>query len=94
MKNPIRIGLVGSKFMGRAHSNAWKKAASFFEVPLQPVLQIACARHQKSLEEFAAQWGWQQTETDWKKRRGHRTAAAVALRGGDRGGPRGQTHLL
>jgi predicted dehydrogenase len=67
MKKELRIGLVGSKFMGRAHSNAWKKAASFFEVPLQPVLQIACARHQKSLEEFAAQWGWQQTETDWKK---------------------------
>ena len=40
MKNPLRIGLIGSKFMGRAHSNAWKKAASFFETPLRPVLQV------------------------------------------------------
>ena len=67
MKSDLRIGLIGSKFMGRAHSNAWKKAAAFFETPLQPVLQVACARHRDSLEAFAAQWGWQQTETDWKK---------------------------
>jgi predicted dehydrogenase len=31
------------------------------------VLQVACARHRPSLEEFASQWGWHQTETDWKK---------------------------
>lgn len=67
MKNELRIGLIGSKFMGRAHSNAWKKAGAFFDIPLQPVLQVACARQQNSLHEFAAQWGWQHTETDWKK---------------------------
>lgn len=67
MKHDLRIGLIGSKFMGRAHSNAWKKAGLFFDVALQPVLQVACARHQASLSEFASQWGWQQTETDWKK---------------------------
>lgn len=67
MKKELRIGLIGSKFMGRAHSNAWKKAALFFNPPLQPVLQVVCARHRPSLEAFAAQWDWQQTETDWKK---------------------------
>ncbi len=67
MNSELRIGLIGSKFMGRAHSNAWKKAGLFFDIPLQPVLQVVCARQQNSLHEFAAQWGWQQTETDWKK---------------------------
>jgi predicted dehydrogenase len=67
MKKELRIGLIGSKFMGRAHSNAWKKAALFFDPPMRPVLQVACARHRPSLEEFASQWGWHQTETDWKK---------------------------
>ncbi len=67
MKKDLRIGLIGSKFMGRAHSNAWKKAALFFNPPLQPVLQVACARHRPSLEEFATQWGWKETETDWRK---------------------------
>ena len=42
MKHDLRIGLIGSKFMGRAHSNAWKKAGLFFDVALQPVLQVAC----------------------------------------------------
>ncbi|MEI6713543.1 MAG: Gfo/Idh/MocA family oxidoreductase [Verrucomicrobiota bacterium] len=67
MKSELRIGLIGSKFMGRAHSNAWKKAGSFFDIPLRPVLQVVCARQQNSLQEFATQWGWQHTETDWKK---------------------------
>jgi predicted dehydrogenase len=67
MKKELRIGLIGSKFMGRAHSNAWKKASLFFEPPMQPVLAVACARHRPSLEAFANQWGWRQTETDWKK---------------------------
>ena len=66
MKQALRIGLIGSKFMGRAHSNAWKKAGLFFPVPLHPVLQVACARHQASLSEFATQRGWQQTETEWR----------------------------
>jgi hypothetical protein len=67
MKQELRIGLIGSKFMGRAHSNAWKKAGLFFDAALQPVLQVVCARQQTALSEFAAQWGWQETETDWRK---------------------------
>jgi predicted dehydrogenase len=67
MNNELRIGLIGSKFMGRAHSNAWKKAAHFFELPAQPALQVACSRHEDSLREFATQWGWRQTETNWRK---------------------------
>lgn len=67
MNQELRIGMIGSKFMGRAHSNAWKKAGLFFEIPLQPVLQIVCARQQNALHEFAQQWGWHRTETDWKK---------------------------
>ena len=67
MNNELRIGLIGSKFMGRAHSNAWKKAGLLFDLPAQPVLQMACSRHEASLREFATQWGWRETETDWKK---------------------------
>jgi predicted dehydrogenase len=53
--------------MGRAHSNAWKKAPLFFDLPQQPVLKAACGRHESSLKEFAEKWGWEETETDWKK---------------------------
>ncbi|HEX8277951.1 MAG TPA: Gfo/Idh/MocA family oxidoreductase, partial [Segetibacter sp.] len=67
MDKKVNIGIVGYKFMGRAHSNAWKKASLFFDVPLQPVLKVACGRHEASLKEFAQKWGWEETETDWKK---------------------------
>ena len=63
----LRVGIVGYKFMGKAHSNAWLKAPQFFDLPRKPVLQVACGRSEQPLKEFAARWGWQHTETDWKK---------------------------
>jgi len=53
--------------MGKAHSNAWKKVPLFFDVPVHPVLKVACGRNESQLKEFAQKWGWEQTETDWKK---------------------------
>lgn len=66
MKN-LNVGIVGYKFMGRAHSNAWLKAPLFFDVPVTPVLKVACGRHETDVAEFAERWGWQEIETDWKK---------------------------
>jgi predicted dehydrogenase len=63
----LNIGIIGYKFMGRAHSNAWKKAPLFFDLPVQLVLKVACGRQETSLKEFATKWGWEETETDWKK---------------------------
>lgn len=67
MAKELNVGIVGTKFMGKAHSNAWKKAPLFFDTPAKPVLKVACGRHEASLKSFAEQWGWQETETDWKK---------------------------
>ncbi len=63
----IRIAILGHRFMGRAHSNAWSQAAKFFDLPFKPVLQIACGRDEDALNTFADRWGWQETETDWRK---------------------------
>ena len=63
----LRVGIVGYKFMGKAHSNAWLRAPQFFDLPCKPVLQVACGRSEKPLKEFAERWGWKHTETDWKK---------------------------
>ena len=67
MEKQLNIGIIGYKFMGRAHSNAWLKAPLFFDIPATPVLKAACGRQQESLSEFAQKWGWEETETDWKK---------------------------
>jgi predicted dehydrogenase len=62
----LRVGIVGYKFMGKAHSNAWLKAPLFFDLPFKPVLQAACGRNEKLLSQFAERWGWKHTEADWK----------------------------
>ena len=64
---PINVALVGCKFMGKAHSNAWKNVAHFFDLGVRPVLKVACDTNEKVLGEFAAKWGWEETETDWHK---------------------------
>ena len=67
MAKPLSIGIVGYKFMGKAHSNAYLKASRFFELPYTPVLKVACGRHGKGLADFARTWGWQEVETSWEK---------------------------
>ncbi len=66
VKKPFRIGLIGTGFMGRAHSNAYKKAPNFFDLPFEPVLQAVCARSDGAAAAFAKQWGFESAETDWR----------------------------
>ena len=63
----LNIGMIGYGFMGRAHSNAFRRVANFFELPCQPVLKTVCARNADRARAFAAQWGYESIETDWKQ---------------------------
>lgn len=63
----LNVAIIGYKFMGKAHSNAWKNVNHFFDVPFKPVLKVACGRNAEAVQEFADRWGWEETETDWKK---------------------------
>lgn len=66
-KKKLNIGMVGYGFMGRAHSNAFSQVSHFFDSAYQPVLKAACARDATKLKAFADQWGYESTETDWRK---------------------------
>jgi predicted dehydrogenase len=66
MKN-LNIGLIGYGFMGRAHSNAFRKVANFFDLEYQPVLKAVCARDPEKVKTFAKRWGYESFETDWRK---------------------------
>src|SRR5476651_755298 len=66
-KKPLRVGMIGYGFMGRAHSNAYKQVGQFFPSQHQVVLQAACARNEPEIKKFAEQWGYASIETDWKK---------------------------
>jgi predicted dehydrogenase len=61
----LNIGMIGYKFMGKAHSNAWRQAPYFFDLPVCPILHTLCGRNAAAVEEAAAQMGWQHTATDW-----------------------------
>ena len=67
MKKPLRIGLIGYGFMGRTHSNAFRKVSNFFDLEHEPVLQAVCARDERKVKAFADKWGWQSIETNWKR---------------------------
>src|SRR5947208_13538019 len=62
----INVCLVGQKFMGRTHSNAFLKVGKFFDVPILPVMHTIAGRNREELEEFARRWGWQHATTDWR----------------------------
>lgn len=66
MKRPIPVALIGQKFMGRAHSNAWSQVARFFDLELTPELHIVAARDKRELAPFAQRWGWEKWTDDWR----------------------------
>jgi predicted dehydrogenase len=67
VKKPLNIGLVGYGFMGRTHSNAYKRVNDFFEVAYRPVLKAVCGRTAEGATAFAEKWGYESIETDWRK---------------------------
>jgi predicted dehydrogenase len=62
----LNIGLVGYGFMGRAHSNAFSKVDHFFPGEYRVVRKAVCARDHAKAGAFAAQWGYDSAETDWR----------------------------
>ena len=66
-KKQLRVGMIGYGFMGRAHSNAYKQVGQFFPSGYEVVLKAACARNAEQIKKFAEQWGYESTETDWRK---------------------------
>src|SRR3990170_7464148 len=67
MKRQINIGLIGTQFMGKAHSNAWSKVPYFFDTHLMPVLHTACSRNETQRQKFISQYHWQHGESSWEK---------------------------
>jgi predicted dehydrogenase len=67
MSKPLNVGMIGYGFMGRAHSNAYRKVNNFFDLDFRPVLKAACARSADKAKAFADKWGYESVETDWRK---------------------------
>lgn len=63
----MNVALIGTKFMGKAHSNAWLNAPHFFDMGIRPVLKVIVGQDARGTQEIAERWGWEEWSTDWKQ---------------------------
>ncbi|MFJ5621571.1 Gfo/Idh/MocA family protein [Peribacillus loiseleuriae] len=61
----IKVGMVGYKFMGKAHSHAYKDLPLFFPNVIRPEMKVICGRNTKEVVKAAYQFGWEEHTTDW-----------------------------
>ena len=62
---PLGVAAIGYAFMGKAHSNAWRNVASFFNVPAFEQ-KVLVGRYASAVSEAAAKYGWAGSATDWR----------------------------
>jgi predicted dehydrogenase len=67
MARTFRVGLIGYRFMGRAHSNAWRQAPRFFNLKANVELHTICGRNPAGVQAARGQLGWQHAATDWRE---------------------------
>jgi len=63
----LNVGMIGSGFIGKVHSNAFRQVGHFFDTPYDVRCKVICGRNRAKLEQAASQWGWTEIETDWEK---------------------------
>ena len=63
----IGVGLVGYRFMGRVHSNAYRQVARFFDVDPIPRMRAICGRDEDAVKAAAGSLGWEEYETDYSR---------------------------
>ena len=63
----LSVGMVGHAFMGAAHSQAWRNAPRFFDLPLRPRLTALAGRDAGTrVTDAADRLGWESAETSWQ----------------------------
>ncbi|MBZ5201976.1 Gfo/Idh/MocA family oxidoreductase [Planomicrobium chinense] len=62
----LNIGMVGYKFMGKAHSNAYRALPMFFPDRITPTMKVICGRNTEAVSAAAEQFGWAEYTSDWK----------------------------
>src|SRR5699024_9021750 len=65
--SPLRVAMIGYSFMGRAHSQGWRVAPRFFDLPLDPQMAVLVGRNEEAATAAARKLGWAEVETDWRR---------------------------
>ena len=67
MKKDINVGMIGYKFMGKAHSQGLTKLPMFFDTSLNIVKKAICGRDEEWVKQSQEKFGWDSYETSWEK---------------------------
>ena len=63
----MRVAMIGYGFMGAAHSQGWRVAPRFFDLPAKPEMALLVGRNGRAVASAADKWGWSETSTDWRE---------------------------
>ena len=66
MTENLRVAMIGYGFMGAAHSQGWRVAPRFFDLPAQPAMSVVVGRNHAAVSAAADKWGWSEAATDWR----------------------------
>jgi predicted dehydrogenase len=61
----MRVAMIGHGFMGAAHSQGWRVAPRFFDLPAFPEMSLLVGRNTEKVVADAERWGWAETSGDW-----------------------------
>lgn len=67
MDNTLNVGLIGYKFMGKAHSNAFQRIGMFFDPAVNIGMKCICGREEEWVRESAEKFRWESYETSWER---------------------------
>ena len=67
MTRQLKVAMIGYGFMGAAHSQGWRVAPRFFDLPAQPVMELVVGRNASAVADAAEKWGWNASATDWRE---------------------------
>ena len=62
----LGVAMIGYAFMGAAHSQGWRNAHRFFDLPARPAMNVVCGRSESATRDAAEQLGWAGWTTDWR----------------------------
>src|ERR1700704_3586217 len=68
MPKKLNIGLIGSGFMGQAHADAYRRAASLYrDLPRTPVLYAIADQNDALAEQARDRLGFEKGYGDWRR---------------------------
>ena len=63
----LRVAMIGYGFMGAAHSQGWRVAPRFFDLPSTPEMTLLVGRNAAAVASAASKWGWNEMSVDWRE---------------------------